>query len=157
VNMRTLKGASTGVLLGSCTLFLVVLFLDWHRSKIDVAGVVHVQAQDSGWAGWGLLAGAAAATLVVLGLYRMRRGGGPTATFGIVDLILAVTMLSATVSTVFGGGADVTAPAVGIEANAILWPGWVGLGLAVVTLISAVLVALPEVWQPGHRPTPTTA
>lgn len=157
MNVRSLKGASTLVLLGSTLLFLVVLFLDWHRTTVDVAGVVHVQAESMGWSGWGFLAGVAAIALVGLGLNRMRRGKEPTAELGLVDLLLAVVIISATVAAVFGGTADVQMPAVGVEAGVILWPAWLGLALAVVIAVSSAIVALPEAWQPGRRPTPTPA
>ena len=39
VNARTLKEASTCVMVGSALAFLVVLFLNWHRTTVDIAGV----------------------------------------------------------------------------------------------------------------------
>ena len=158
MNARTLKEASTLVLLGSTLALLVVLFLDWHRTTVDIAGVTHVEASTSGWNGWGLLAGVAAIVLVVLNVRRMRRGQEPDATFGIADLLLGVVILSATVAGVFSGDADVqVAGVIGVESGTILWAAWLGLALAVVTAVSAASVALPEAWQPGRHATTTPA
>ena len=158
MNARTLKGASTLVLLGSALAFLVVLFLDWQRTTVDIAGVTHVEASTSGWNGWGLLAGIAAIVLVVLNVRRMRRGQEPDPTFGIADLVLGVVIVSATVAAVFSGDADVQVAAViGVESGTILWAAWLGLALSIVTAVSAAIVALPEAWQPGRHATTTPA
>lgn len=158
MNARTLKGASTLVLLGSALAFLVVLFLDWHRTTVDIAGVTHVEASTSGWSGWGLLAGIAAIVLVALNVRRLRRGQEPDPTFGIADLLLGVVIVSATVAAVFSGDADVQVAAViGVEAGTILWAAWLGLALSIVTAVSAAIVALPEAWEPGSRATTTPA
>jgi hypothetical protein len=157
VNARTLKEASTLVMLGSTLAFLVVLFLDWHRTTVDIAGVTRVQTESMGWSGWGLLAGMAAIVLVALNLRRMRRGVEPEPTFGIVDLVLGVITVCATVAAVFSGTADVQVAVVGVESGTILWPAWLGLVLSIVTAISAAIVALPEAWQPASRRTPTPA
>ena len=157
MNARTLKEASTCVMVGSALAILVVLFLDWHRTTVDIAGVTHVEASTSGWSGWGLLAGIAAIVLVALNVRRTRRGQEPDATFGIADLVLGVVILSATVAGVFSGDADVQAGVVGVESGTILWAAWLGLALSIVTAVSAAVVALPEAWQPGTRPTTTTA
>ena len=158
MNARTLKGASTLVMLGSALAFLAVLFLDWHRTVVDIAGVTHVEASTSGWSGWGLLAGIAAIVLVALNVRRIRRGQEPDPTFGIADLVLGVVIVSATVAAVFSGDADVRVAAViGVQAGTILWAAWLGLALSVVTAVSAAIVALPEAWQPGSRATTTPA
>jgi hypothetical protein len=156
MDARTLKQASTFVLVGAALAFLVVLSLHWHHVTVDVAGVTHVEADQMGWSGWGWLAGAAAIVLVGLNVRRARRGIEPDATFGLTDLVLGAVMLSAAVAAVFGGSADVQAGPVGVENSTILWPAWLGLVLAVVTAVSAALVALPEAWQPGEplRTTP---
>lgn len=157
MNATTLKAASTCVMVGSALAFLVVLFLDWHRTVIDIAGVTHVEASTSGWSGWGMLAGIAAVVLVALNVRRTRRGQPPDATFGIADLGLGVVILSATVGAVFSGSADVQVAVVGVESGTILWPAWLGLALSIVTAVSAAIVALPEAWQPGSRATATPA
>ena len=157
MNARTLKAASTCVMVGSALAFLVVLFLNWHRTTVDIAGVTHVEASTPGWSGWGLLAGIAAIVLVALNVRRTRRGQEPDATFGIADLVLGVVIFSATVAAVFSGDADVTVGVVGVDNGTILWAAWLGLALSIVTAVSAAIVALPEAWQPGTRPTTTPA
>ena len=157
MNARTLKGASSLVMVGSALAFIVVLFFDWHRTTVDLAGVTHVEADSAGWGGWGLLAGIAAIVLVALNLYRVRRGLEPDGTFGIADLVLGVVMLCATVAAVFSGNADVQVAVVGIESGTILWAAWLGLALSIVTAVAAALEALSEAWQPGRRATPTPA
>ena len=157
MNPGTLKQASTCVLVGSALAFLVVLSLHWHRTMVDVAGVTHVRADQMGWNGGGSLAGLAAIVLVTLNVRRARRSIDPDATFGITDLVLAVVILSATVAAVFGGSAEVQVGIVGVDTTTILWPAWLGLALAIVTAVSAAIVALPEAWQPGKHPTPTAA
>ena len=158
MNARTLKAASTCVMVGSALAFLVVLFLDWHRATVDIAGVTHVEDSTSGWNGWGLLAGIAAIVLVVLNIRRTRRGQEPDATFGLADLVLGIVIVAATVAAVFSGDADVqVASVVGVESGTILWAAWLGLALSIVTAVSGAIVALPEAWQPGGRPTTTPA
>ena len=157
MNATTLKHAATFTLVGSTLVFLAVLFLPWHRTTVDLAGVTHVQAETMGLSGWGWLAGAAAVVLVTLKLRRGSRAVEPDATFGIADLVLGVVILSATVAAVFSGSTDVQVGVVGVETGTILWPAWLGLALAVVTAVSAAIVAIPEVWQPGKHPTASTA
>ncbi len=157
MNATTLKAASTCVMVGSALAFLVVLFLDWHRTAVDIAGVTHVEASTSGWSGWGLLAGIAAIVLIALNVRRTRRGQEPDATFGIADLGLGVVILSATVAAVFSGDADVQVAVIGVEAGTILWAAWLGLAFSIVTAVSAAIVALPEAWQPGSRASTTPA
>jgi hypothetical protein len=140
-------------MLGSTLLFIVVLFLDWHRTSVDVAGVTQVRVETMGWSGWGWLAGAAAFSLVVVNLNRLRAGSEIDPTLGIADLVLAVPLVCATVAAVFAGSPGIEVGPAGIEAAATLWPAWVALGLSCVTAVAAALVALPEVWRPGK---PTT-
>lgn len=156
MNSTSLKVASTLVMVGSALAFIVVLFLDWHRTTVEIAGVVTVRADGSGWSSWGALAGLAAIALVVVNLRRFYRGIEPAPTFGILDLVLGVTIVSATVAGVFSG-AQVEVATVAVEANTILWPAWLGLGLACFVAVSASVVALPEAWQPTQRPTPSPA
>jgi hypothetical protein len=154
MNARTMKQTASWVLVAAAVLFVVVLFLPWHRTTVDVAGVTHVQAEQMGLSGWGWLAGVAATVLLVLNLNRDRRGIKPDATFGIADLVLGVVVVAATVAVVFPGS-EVQVGVVGVEASTTLWPAWLGLALAVVTAFSAALVAVPEAWQPG-KPLSTT-
>jgi hypothetical protein len=157
MNSTSVKVASTLVMVGSALAFIVVLFLDWHRTTVEITGVATVRAEDPGWGSWAALAGLAAIALVVANLTRFYRGIEPAPTFGIFDLVLGVAIVSATVAGVFSGGAQVEVATVGVEANTILWPAWLGLALACVVAVSAAVVALPEAWQPTQRPTPSPA
>ena len=151
MTVKSVKGASTVVMLGATLAFVLVLFLDWHRTTVDVAGLATVQTEEMGWSGWGWLAGAAGITLLLVNLNHLQRGFEPDAAFGITDLLLGTVMVSATVAAVFSGESTVQVATVGVELGTVLWPAWVGLVLAWVVEVSAVLVALPEPWQPGRR------
>lgn len=151
MTLKSIKGASTVVMLGTTLAFVLVLFLDWHRTTVDVAGLAVVRTEEMGWSGWGWLAGSAAFALLLANLNHLRRGLEPDAAFGITDLLLGTVMVSATVAAVFSGESNVQVVTVGVESGTVLWPAWVGLVLAWVVEVAAVLVALPEPWQPGHR------
>jgi hypothetical protein len=136
MDLRALKRASERVLLAAALLFLVVLFLDWHRTSVVIVGEGDAQAGSSGWSGWGLLAGFFALAIVGLELDRVVRKRSHEGQ-ALVDLILAVGLALATVAAVFTGDTSVGAGA------GTLWPAWVGLGLAVV-LLAAYVATLPE-------------
>jgi hypothetical protein len=147
-----LKRASRLVLLGSATVFVVVLFFDWHRTSVEVAGVGDAQAGSSGWSGWGLVAGFFALALVGFELDRLRRGA-PHEGQEQVDLVLSAGLAAATVAAVFTGDASVTAGPVGVEVGSTLWPAWAGLALAATTLAAAAVAAVPA-HEEAHRATP---
>jgi hypothetical protein len=143
MDLGALKRVSERVLLGLALLFLVILFLDWHRTSVVVVGEGDAQAGASGWSGWGLLAGICA--LAVLGLefdrvVRKRSHEGQA----LVDLALAVGVALATVAAVFTGDTSVTAGPIGTETGATLWPAWVGLVLAIAMAVVAFVAVLPE-------------
>lgn len=148
---KTVKRASTIAMLSATSAFVVALFLDWHRTSVDVTGLATVRTEEMGWSGWGWFAGVAGVALLLVNLNHLRRGREPDATFGIADLLLATLMVSATVAAVFSGESSVQVAAVGAESGKILWPAWLGLVLASVAEVAAVLVALPEPWHPGRR------
>jgi hypothetical protein len=83
VTLKSIKGASTVVMLGTTLAFVLVLFLDWHRTTVDVAGLAVVRTEEMGWSGWGWLAGSAAFALLLANLNHLRRGLEPDAAFGI--------------------------------------------------------------------------
>ncbi len=157
MTVKSLKGASTIAMLGAALAFVIVLFLDWHRTSVDVAGVARVRVETIGLSGWGWLAGAAAFALIVVNLNHLRVRKEIDPILGIADLLLAVPLVCATVAAVFSGNPEVQAGPVGIEAGTTLWPAWVALALSYATAIAAGLVALPEAWQPGQRPTESLA
>jgi hypothetical protein len=154
---KSLKDAATIAMLGAALAFIIALFLDWHRTSVDVAGVAQVRVETSGLSGWGWLAGAAACALIVVNLNHLRARKEIDPVLGIADLLLAVLMACATVAVVFSGSSGVQAGPVGVEAGTTLWPAWLALALSVVTLVGAALVAVPEAWQPGQRPTESLA
>jgi hypothetical protein len=151
MTMKSPKGAATMVMLGATLAFVIVLFLEWHRTTVDVAGVATVRTEEMGWSGWGWLAGSAAFTLLLANLNHLRRGLEPDAAFGITDLLLGTVLVSATVAAVFSGESNVQVATVGVESGTVLWPAWLGLVLAWVVEVAAALVALPEPWRPGRR------
>ena len=157
MTMKSLKGAATIAMLGGALAFIIALFLDWHRTSVEVAGVAQVHVETAGLSGWGWLAGVAAFALIVVNLNHLRARKEIDPVLGIADLLLAVVMVCATVAAVFSGSSEVQAGQVGVEAGTTLWPAWLALALSVVTLVGAALVALPEAWRPEQRPTESLA
>jgi hypothetical protein len=153
MDLGALKRASERVLLGSAIVFLVVLFLDWHRTSVVVAGEGEAEAGSSGWSGWGLLAGICALALIGLELDRVLRKRSHEGQ-ALVDLALAASLALATVAAVFTGEASVDAGAAGVEVGSRLWPAWVGLALAAVTLVAALAAILPQGEAEAPRATP---
>ena len=137
MDLEALKRVSERVLLVAALLFLVVLFLDWHRTSVVILAEGDAETGSSGWSGWGLLAGFFALAIVGLELDRVvRRRTHEGQAF--VDLILAVGLALATVAAVFTGDTSVG------NGAGTLWPAWVGLGLAAVMLLAAYVATLPE-------------
>jgi hypothetical protein len=137
LDLEALKRVSERVLLVAALLFLVVLFLDWHRTSVVILAEGDAETGSSGWSGWGLLAGFFALAIVGLELDRVvRRRTHEGQAF--VDLILAVGLALATVAAVFTGDTSVG------NGAGTLWPAWVGLGLAAVMLVAAYVATLPE-------------
>ena len=157
MNLASLKVASTLVMVSAALAYLVVLMLDWHQTSVEIAGGTVVHADEVGWGTWGALGGIAAVALVAANLRRLARGVEPDPTFGILDLVLGVVIVSATVAAVFTGGAQIDVAGVAVQTSAILWPGWVALALACVVAVSGAIVALPEAWQPDRRASATPA
>jgi hypothetical protein len=137
MDLGALKRISERVLLVTALLFLVVLFLDWHRTSVVIVSEGDAHAGSSGWSGWGLLAGFFALAIVGLELDRvLRKRAHESQAF--VDLILAIGASLATVAAVFTGDTSVG------NGAGTLWPAWVGLGLAGVMLVAAYVATLPE-------------
>lgn len=157
MHLGALKRASELALLGLAVLFLVTLFLDWHRTTVETTGVVFgmvdAEAASSGWSGWGLLAGACALAIVGLELDRQLRKRSHEGQ-ALVDLGLAVGAAIATVTAVVTGDASVSAGAVGVEVGSTLWPAWAGLVLAALMVIAAFVPILPEGKTEAQRATP---
>lgn len=154
MDLGALKRSSRLVLLGSALLFLVVLFLDWHRTSVVVVAEGEAQAGSSGWSGWGLLAGICALAIVGLELDRVLRKR-PHEGQVLVDLALSVGVLLATVAAIFTGDASISAGAPGVEVGTTLGPAWLGLALAGTTFVAALLTALPDGKVEARRPTLT--
>jgi hypothetical protein len=139
------------MLAAGLTLF-AVLFLDWREASIETASVV-VHAGTSGWAGWGIVAGALLVSYVVLELRTAR----PV-------LVPATALLAAAFTAVefFTGSAEVSvAGVVAVDTQTRSWPAFVGLALAVLLAAGGVLRLLAAartlVGEPGARPTSGTA
>jgi hypothetical protein len=143
MELGALRRAAEPALLGLTFLFLVVLFLDWHRASVEVSGAGDAEAASSGWSGWGLLAGVCALAILVLEFDRVVRKRSHEGQV-LVDLALAVGVAVGTVAAIFTGDASVTAGAAGEEISSTLWPAWVGLVLAAAMVVAAVVAALPE-------------
>jgi hypothetical protein len=154
MHLGALKRASEAALLGLAVLFLITLSLDWHRTSVRVLlAEGDAEAASSGWSGWGLVAGLCALAIVGLELDRQFRGRsheGQT----LVDLGLAVGAAIATVAAVFTGDASVSAGASGVEVGTTLWPAWVGLVLAALMVVAALVPTLPEANAEATRATP---
>ena len=143
MNLAALKRVSEYVLLGAALVFLVVLFLDWHRTSVEVVGGPDAEAGSSGWSGWGLFAGVCAIAIVGLEVDRVLRNRSHEGQ-ALVDLALAVGVALATVAAVFTGESSVSAGEVAVEVGSTLWPAWVGLVLAATMVVAALIAALPE-------------
>jgi hypothetical protein len=129
-----------------------VLFLEWRDASIETA-TVDVHAGTSGWAGWGIVAGALLVTYVVLELATAR----PV-------LVPSTALLAAAFTGVafFTGSAQVSvAGVVAVDTEARLWPAYVGLSLAVLLgaggIVRLVAAARALVEAPGTRPSSGTA
>src|SRR5262245_48873047 len=79
------------LLLGVGMLLFVVLFLDW-RSISVTAGVV-VDAGQSGWSGWGAVAGGLLASMLALELLQLIRGVALGRNVDAIVLVLALGVL----------------------------------------------------------------
>jgi hypothetical protein len=157
MGLRAVERAARVLLLASVLVFLVVLFLDWHRTSVRVAVAADVSAASSGWSGWGLLAGFFALALVGFELDDRFRRRAPRRERALVDQVLATGLALATVAAVFTGDASVSAGAVGVEVARTLWPAWTGLALAAVVVFAAFVAAVADAEAGEPRPTAGSA
>lgn len=142
------------LLLGVGTLLFVVLFLDW-RSISVTAGVV-VDAGQSGWSGWGAVAGGLLASMLALELLQLLRGVALGRNVDAIVFVLALGVLVLVAAAFMDESVHVLVGPVEVETGAREWPAFVGLVLASLQAMLAVVPLLPE---PGglHRPTHGTA
>ena len=128
----------------AATLFLVALFLGWQRVAVSMPAL-DVRSTASGWGGWGALAGLCALGLLTLAI--VGRSSPATVALGLGALVF-------TALEVLAGHANVDAGAsmMRVHVDTTLWPAWVGLALAGVMAVAAVI---PYLAVPGER-TPTT-
>jgi hypothetical protein len=136
------------VAMAASLLLIADLFVGWQRTTVRVPGAVDLQATNSGWTGWGLVAGVLAVVVAVLALAGLRG----RAAHGGATLLAACGLLAATALAVLTGNADVrlVAGAVGVEVQATRWPAWAALALAVV-VAAACLVASLTTPESGPR------
>jgi hypothetical protein len=153
MGLRAVERAARFVLLASVAFFLVLLFLDWHRTSVQVLGDPDAVAASSGWSGWGLLAGCFALALMGFELDDRLRRRAPRRERALVDQVLATGLALATVAAVFTGDASVSAGTVGVEVARTLWPAWTGLVLAAVVVFAAFLAALADAEAAKPHPT----
>jgi hypothetical protein len=123
------------------TLLFVDLFLDWHRASVSVTGVVDIDAGVSAWSGWGAIAGLLLIALLLWEWWRVvaRRAVQRVST-ELVSLMLALGAAGFTAVEFFTGAAEVqsgTAVMVGVYGRQ--WPAYVGLVLAVLLALAAVV------------------
>jgi len=122
------------IALAASLLLIADLFLGWRRTDVDVGGAVEIRATETGWVGWGVLAGVLALVLVGLLLVRLRgRGEHALATLA-VGLALPLAALLAAVT----GDASVDMPGVGAQVDILLWPAWAGIALAMVAAVAGL-------------------
>ena len=140
--MRDLQRLATPIIVGSATIFVGVLFLDWWQVSVT-AGVVHVQVGAWGWTGAGAAAGVLALALLVGEVLRdryHRRGAD------IAAAVAALGVLVLTLSAFFEDGVDVDV--MGVVSTHVgdrMWPAFLALVLASVLCAAAVIRAVPEV------------
>jgi len=127
------------VVLVAGPLLFVDLFLDWRQTTVSLP-LVDISAGSSGWNGWGVAAGIAAAALVVQTLLRLL--DRPTLRCVGVSALLA-TLVGGFTLGAFTSGADVSVGSVGVTVAGHHWPAWVGLVLAG-TLFAATLWRLVD-------------
>lgn len=144
------RRVSTLAVLWTALLYLGVLFLDWHRVKVEVGGVVDVEQAGSGWSDWGFVAGGIAVALVVLVLMRLRKDETATPGRLFTELSLAIALFVFTVAAVFTGDVSVTSGPVGVEVETTLWPAWVGFVLSALIVVAAAVDAAPEITTPAR-------
>jgi uncharacterized membrane protein len=108
---------------------------------VSVAGTVVVEADSSAWAGWGVVAGA---LLVVLLVWDALRFAGATAsqraTAEAVSLWLAIAATVFTAIEFFAGTVSTaTSPSVVVDLHGPRWPAYLGLMLAGLLVLAAVV------------------
>jgi hypothetical protein len=139
--MRDLQRLATPFVVASATLFVAVLFLDWRQVSV-VAGPVQVDAGSWGWGGPGFAAGVLALALLLGEGLRVRfhRWGAE-----LVTAIFAVGVLILAIAAFVEDSVDVdVAGIVSTHVGDRSWPAYLGLVLACVLALAAVVRAMPE-------------
>jgi hypothetical protein len=151
------RTAQLVALIGSIAL-LVVLSLGWHSAEVHVVGVVDAEGTVVGWSGWGLLSGVFAAVVAIVAFADLRARDAAGVRRFALAVLPPVGMLVGAVLAVFSGDADVNVVGVtSVEADTVLWPAWLGLALAVVTSVAALLPVVLELSHPFPRDIPGPA
>jgi len=135
-------------------LLFVVLFLDW-RSISVTAGVV-VDAGQTGWSGWGAAAGGLLASMLALELIQLARGVELGRAVDAIVFALALGVLVLVAAAFVDSSVSVFLGPVTVETGTREWPAYLGLALASIQAVLALVPVLPE--SVGiHRPTHGTA
>jgi hypothetical protein len=154
---QTKRIAQLVSLVGSLAL-LVVLSLDWHGAEVHVVGVVDAEGTVVGWSDWGLLSGVFAVIIAIVAFADLRAGDAAGVRRFTVAVLPPVGMLVATALAVFSGDADVNVVGVtSVDADSTFWPAWLGLMLAAVTSVAALLPVVLELSRPAPRGVPRQA
>jgi hypothetical protein len=148
--MQTLKTSRAPYLVGVIgSLLFVDLFLGWHRAGVSVSGIIDVHSDSSAWAGWGALAGVLLIVLLFWEGLRLRGAAIAQDISGsVVMLTLALGVGLFTAIEFFAGTAGVqsgTIVEVGVHGRQ--WPAYVGLVLAVLLVLAAVV----QLGRPAER------
>lgn len=144
-------------LIGSLAL-LVALSFDWHTADVHVVGVVDAEGSSVGWSGWGLLGGVFAMLVAIVAFADLRADDAARVRRFAVAVLPPVGMVVATALAAFAGDADVNVVGVtSVEADSILWPAWIGLFLAAVASVAALVPLMLELADPTPRQLPGPA
>jgi hypothetical protein len=131
------------IIVPAAVLFVVDLFLDWREVKIGAGEIIQVSASSSGWSGWGVLAGLAAVAIVLWELFEAGRFDIGAMTAAVTTAVLAVVVLAGTLEQFFEGDVSISGGGVTlVRTGERLWPAWVGLGLALLLVATAVVRVL---------------
>jgi len=146
-----LRSLAPTLLLATGMLLFVVLFLDW-RSISVTAGVV-VDAGQSGWSGWGAAAGGLLASMLALELIHLVRGVELGRTLEAIVFALALGIVVLVAAAFTDSTVSVFVGPVTVETGTREWPAYVGLVLASIQVVLALVPLLPEptaIRRPTH-------
>jgi len=149
--MRITRFATATLLAASLLLFLD-LFLDWHRTGIDLP-TVSVHAGSMGWNGWGIAAGLTVVALVAWEASQLREAAMQQGDL-LVSAVLGVLVAGFTLGAFFGDTRVGVGP-MHVDVTGRLWPAYVGVVLALAVAASALVRLVEDVLGHPGRAAPT--